>query len=136
MRCREGRGLSFRRVAYDGFEVLVSALVGLPIGVAEVLVDGVDVELFEQLDMRELRFCWGGHGGMGCGIDRDIGDCIDELGIGVCGDFLERLLMRRNDQATDEGIGWPRSEPPSLGTLLSHGRDALAELTEGPDSAL
>lgn len=39
--------------------------------------------------------------------------------------------MRRNDQATDEGIDWPRSEPPSLGLLLSHGRDALAELTEG-----
>lgn len=38
--------------------------------------------------------------------------------------------MRRNDQATDEGIDWPRSEPPSLGLLLSHGRDALAELTE------
>lgn len=35
-------------VAEDGLDVLVAALVGAPVWVAEGLVDGVDVELLEE----------------------------------------------------------------------------------------
>jgi hypothetical protein len=44
-------------IAEDGFDVLVAALVGLPVRVAERLRDRMDVELFDE---RLVGICFGG----------------------------------------------------------------------------
>lgn len=48
-------GFSSRRFTQNGLDVLVAALVGLPARVAEGLVNGMDVELFEEGVVGGLR---------------------------------------------------------------------------------
>lgn len=53
-----------RGVAQDGLDVLVAALVRSPVRVAEALVDGVDVNLVDQLLMRYLSLGRSSHFGV------------------------------------------------------------------------
>ena len=54
-RGRNDRGFLARGIAEDGLDVLVAALVGTPVRVAEALMDRVDVELLDERLVRGLR---------------------------------------------------------------------------------
>ncbi|PNY25022.1 hypothetical protein TCAP_05041, partial [Tolypocladium capitatum] len=73
---RQRGGLPPGCVADYGFEVLVAALVGPPVAVAEVLVDGVDVELLDELLVRNLRLCRSGHVAKACREMDGDGRCV------------------------------------------------------------
>lgn len=62
LRGRQSGRFSSRGIAYNGLEVLVSALVGFPVLVSEGLVDGVDVELLDKLLVLDLGFSGSGGG--------------------------------------------------------------------------
>jgi hypothetical protein len=70
------RGFLADSVAKYGLDVLVPALVGFPVVVSEGLVNGMDVELIDELLMSISVWSGGGHGILGLEYLLEVWRCV------------------------------------------------------------